>query len=87
MLEGEWVKCPVCGWHWKRFHTGRHAIEEGELKPGKDEFSFDKGDLEAGAFISIRQMPGGRGKLQLVKKMTKCRKFVNKNVDKIRVLV
>jgi len=61
MYEGEWVKCPVCGWHWKRFHTGRHAIQEGGIKPSKGEFSFHKGDPEADAFISIRQMPGGRG--------------------------
>ena len=61
MYEGEWAKCPCCGWHWKKEHTARHAIREGDSKPGKGEFSFHKGDLEAGAFISIRQMPGGRG--------------------------
>lgn len=60
MSEGEWVKCPCCGWQWKKEHTARHAIREGDVKAAKGEFSFDKGNLESDAFISFREIPGGR---------------------------
>lgn len=61
MSTSEWVKCPLCGWHWKRFHTGRHSLEHNKLKEAKGEFTFEKGNIEEDAFISIRNTPGGRG--------------------------
>jgi len=64
MAENEWVKCPLCGWHWKREHTGMHAIEKGKLKEAKGEFTFEKGSPSQDAFISLRDMPGGRGNPQ-----------------------
>jgi len=61
MSEGEWIKCPTCGWHGKKLHTGHRQLEmKQELSP-KGEFTFLKGDLEKNAFISIRDLPGGKG--------------------------
>ncbi len=61
MSEGEWIKCPACGWHWKRLHTGHHKLEHKEGLASKGEFTFNKGNLEEDALISIRNLPGGRG--------------------------
>jgi len=59
-MESEWIKCPLCGWHWKRVHTGTHRIEHKKPLKIKGEFSFEKGNLEEDAFISIREIIGGR---------------------------
>ena len=71
MANAEWVKCPLCGWHWKRIHTGRHAGEHKQLKEPKGEFTFKKGNPEEDAFISIRNLPGGRGNPDSFKEIEK----------------
>ena len=87
MSEGEWVKCPLCGWHWKRTHTGRHAMEKGQLKPAKGEFTFDKGDPESDAFVSIRQTPGGRGNPESFKEIEKIKLLEAKNIPEYKTLM
>lgn len=69
MDQAEWVKCPVCGWHWKKEHTGVHAIQSNQFKPAKGEFTFEKGDLDEDTFISFRQTPGGRGNPETFKEI------------------
>lgn len=61
MSQAEWVKCPGCGWHWKKLHTGYHKLEQKQGFSPKGEFSFLKGDPDTDAFISIRDLPGGKG--------------------------
>ena len=78
---------PLCGWHWKRTHTDRHALEEGEIKPAKGDFNFDKGDLESDAFISIRQTLGGKGNPESFREIKKMKLTEVKDIIEYKVII
>ena len=84
--QGEWIKCPICGWHWKWKTSGRHAKEHGEIKEGK-EFTFLKGNLENDAFISIRDLPGGRGNPDSFKELERISLKEAKNIPEYKNLI
>jgi len=71
MQQKEWIKCPLCGWHWKREHTGKHKLEHHLGGLGKGKFTFDKVNMENDSFISIRNLPGGRGNPESFKEIKK----------------
>jgi len=59
MSEVRFYKCPVCGFHRpaERKGSGR-ILRHKEADLSTIPFTFDRGDLENGAFLSVREAKG-----------------------------